>query len=49
MIDVRAFRKAYDRRVAVRDLSFAVQPGEIPSLVGPNGVVRTKVGIATLS
>ena len=41
MIDVQGFSKTYDKRLAVRDLDFAVQPGEILGLVGPNGAGKT--------
>jgi ABC-2 type transport system ATP-binding protein len=37
MIAVETLTKLYDDFVAVRDLSFSVQPGEVMGLVGPNG------------
>ncbi|HEV2458796.1 MAG TPA: ABC transporter ATP-binding protein [Ktedonobacterales bacterium] len=40
-IRMRGLRKVYGERVAVRDLSFAVQPGEIFALLGPNGAGKT--------
>ena len=40
-IRIHGRRKVYGERVAVRDLSFAVQPGEIFALLGPNGAGKT--------
>lgn len=41
MIEVSALTKRYGDFIAVRDLSFAVQPGEVLGLVGPNGAGKT--------
>jgi ABC-2 type transport system ATP-binding protein len=41
MIEVSALSKRYGSFVAVRELSFAVQPGEVLGLVGPNGAGKT--------
>ncbi len=41
VIHVSAIRKTYGRTVAVADVSFDVQPGEIFGLIGPNGAGKT--------
>src|SRR5512144_720231 len=41
VISVSAIRKTYGRTVAVQDVSFEVQPGEIFGLIGPNGAGKT--------
>jgi ABC-2 type transport system ATP-binding protein len=41
VIEVEGFSKNYGDFAAVRDLSFAVQPGEIVGLVGANGAGKT--------
>ena len=40
-IQVEQLRKTYGQRDAVRNLSFAVQPGAIFALLGPNGAGKT--------
>jgi ABC-2 type transport system ATP-binding protein len=40
-IHVASIRKTYGRTVAVDDVSFDVQPGEIFGLIGPNGAGKT--------
>jgi ABC-2 type transport system ATP-binding protein len=41
MIEVDSLTKLYGEFVAVNDLSFSVQPGEVMGLVGPNGAGKT--------
>ncbi len=41
MIEVHKFCKAYEDQVAVRDLSFRLERGDILGLVGPNGAGKT--------
>jgi ABC-2 type transport system ATP-binding protein len=41
VIEISGFHKAYGKTIAVEDLSFRVQPGEIMGLVGPNGAGKT--------
>ena len=41
MIEAVGLTRSYGDFTAVRDLSFAVQPGEVVGLVGPNGAGKT--------
>lgn len=41
MISVESLTKRYGDFTAVRELAFAVQPGEVLGLVGPNGAGKT--------
>ncbi len=46
IISVRHLTKRYDDFVAVDDISFEVQPGEIFGIVGPNGAGKTSAIVA---
>jgi ABC-2 type transport system ATP-binding protein len=41
MIEVQALSKRYGDKVAVDDLSFAVQPGHVTGFLGPNGAGKS--------
>jgi ABC-2 type transport system ATP-binding protein len=41
MIRVEQFHKAYGKTIAVRDIDFAVEAGQILGMVGPNGAGKT--------
>src|SRR4051812_8056610 len=41
MIRVDGFRKSYRETVAVEELSFSVEPGQVLGLLGPNGAGKT--------
>jgi branched-chain amino acid transport system ATP-binding protein len=41
IIELRGMQKAFGGLVAVRDVSFAVEPGEVVGLIGPNGSGKT--------
>lgn len=41
LVVVKNLRKSFGKTVAVRDVSFAVRPGEVFGLLGPNGAGKT--------
>lgn len=41
MIEARGLRKEYGEKVAVDDLSFTVQPGQVTGFLGPNGAGKS--------
>jgi ABC-2 type transport system ATP-binding protein len=41
ILEVDAVRRRYGTRVALREVSFAVRPGELVALIGPNGAGKT--------
>ncbi len=41
MIEVEGLTKRYDRTLAVDDISFTIQKGEVVGLLGPNGAGKT--------
>ena len=41
MLEVVALHKRYGKIVAVEDVSFTAQPGEMVGLLGPNGAGKT--------
>jgi len=43
VLDVRNLRKLYGKKVAVADVSFSMNTGEVVGLLGPNGAGKTTV------
>ncbi len=41
LLEVKNLRKAYGSLVAVADVSFEIQPGEVFGLLGPNGAGKS--------
>ena len=46
MIEVKNVTKKYGKAVAVEDISFTINDGEIVGLLGPNGAGKTKPTIS---
>jgi lipopolysaccharide export system ATP-binding protein len=42
-LEVRNLRRAYGRKIAVKDVSFSMRTGEVVGLLGPNGAGKTTV------
>jgi lipopolysaccharide export system ATP-binding protein len=42
-LEVRDLRRAYGRKIAVKDVSFSMRTGEVVGLLGPNGAGKTTV------
>lgn len=41
LVDVQNLRKEYGPLVAVKDVSFSIEPGQVVGLIGPNGAGKT--------
>src|SRR5438093_1574536 len=41
MLEIRHLRKTFGQLVAVDDVSFSVEPGQLVGLLGPNGAGKT--------
>ena len=41
MIEVRGLTKRYGEKVAVNDLTFDIEPGQVTGFLGPNGAGKT--------
>ena len=41
MIEVRGLTKRYGEKVAVNDLTFSIEPGQVTGFLGPNGAGKT--------
>jgi branched-chain amino acid transport system ATP-binding protein len=48
LLDVEDFSCGYGEMVAVRDLSFTIEPGQILALLGPNGAGKTSTILAIM-
>jgi ABC-2 type transport system ATP-binding protein len=43
-VNLRGLTKRYGELTAVRDLSMAIESGEIVAFLGPNGAGKTNIG-----
>ena len=43
LLEVRSLRKLYGKKVAVADVGFSMETGEVTGLLGPNGAGKTTV------
>jgi branched-chain amino acid transport system ATP-binding protein len=48
LLEVENFSCGYGEMVAVRDLSFTIEPGQILALLGPNGAGKTSTMLAIM-
>src|SRR3981189_980212 len=48
LLEVENFSCGYGEMVAVRDLSFTIEPGQIFALLGPNGAGKTSTMLAIM-
>src|SRR5260370_1935434 len=48
LLNVENFSCGYGEMVAVRDLSFTIEPGQIFALLGPNGAGKTSTMLAIM-
>ena len=48
LLDIEEFSCGYGEMTAVRDLSFAIEPGGVLALLGPNGAGKTSTMLAIM-
>jgi ABC-2 type transport system ATP-binding protein len=44
LIEVRGLTKRFGSKLAVDDLTFSVEPGQVTGFLGPNGAGKTNIG-----